>query len=312
VRKEPRSCADRQEQTHSALAERWLTILDVEVRQMPRASDWLDYPCFWLVRYPRLRPSAAGRNASDRAKFEAESSSTAFWEYVGNWKRRISNCNDTRRASDDLTAKQRAQLAALLVDIDSELYEHRDRAQWHKRLQKLDRQASRRQRMLIRKLKKTHQSFNQIVEYGRKPDTPKRILDAAINRARATHADLHQYRRGLDSHLRKDHVFEGGLPCPSQVAFPDFGGLLKDPESHSNPVRPVSWAMVRIYAFFVRGCGLSQDEAEVRVGLLRNAFWSRYGVARVEINARYRSAESAGCPAVKAAVRHFVSAVLRK
>jgi hypothetical protein len=315
MRRKSKVRADGDERTHSAVAEQWLVNLDAQAVLRPRASDWLDYSCFELARYRGLRPKV-DRNASTRARDDAKSSCGTFWGLITKWKSRIFRHEDTQRVFDGLSPQEKTELAALLVDIDSSLYVYHNNSDWNNRVRKLAREKPRRERMLKRKLKKIHDARTQFINAIERGSS-KRIWRSALRNHRAAFEDLVQYRKGLDLELQKSLPLKEHqslplkerlpLPLPQSMSLPEFADLLSNPESHSTPVDPVPMAMVQIYAFLVRSCGLSQNEAEVRVGLLRNAFWTKYGVSKVRIYHYDHATDSAGCPAVKAAVRRYAS-----
>lgn len=61
--------------------------------------------------------------------------------------------------------------------------------------------------------------------------------------------------------------------------------------------------MVRLYPFFTDECQQKPADAEVRVGLIRNALWTLTGVPPVRIYERYETTgEGTGCDPVRKAV----------
>jgi len=68
---------------------------------------------------------------------------------------------------------------------------------------------------------------------------------------------------------------------------------------------PTTFAMVQLYWLLRHGCGLTGDESEVRVALIRNFFWAPLGVPKVKFRPFYEEGESQGCSAVRQAVRRF-------
>ena len=192
-------------------------------------------------------------------------------------------CRDTA-CSERFEYGLRNQLAALVADTVGGIEgvaSYKVHQSHHKQLQKLSAEAPRRQHMRERKLAK----------------------------ARAALHDLIQYEKGLDEYfgrrlLRAAEDSLGRLPAkPPEI--PDFHALLQDTFLYSGPQNKVDVWMAELYWFFLQGCGISGHESEVRVALIRNAFWSEYGVSPVHYLPEYRSGESQGCAAVRIAVRRL-------
>jgi hypothetical protein len=90
-----------------------------------------------------------------------------------------------------------------------------------------------------------------------------------------------------------------GLAAPRHRSLAEFPALAR--ELRQVTKSPVTSAMVWLYWFFRSGCHLSGDEAEVRVGLLRNALWKRLDVEEVFI----ATDQPRGCRAVYVAVSRY-------
>lgn len=167
-------------------------------------------------------------------------------------------------------------------------------------MRKLASERPRRERMLKRKFSNVHRRLDEIVK-----SPVYRIARGKINRVRQAVADLDDYRSALDPLLGARRPPQDELPRPEEIALTDFEGLLTKPEFHPIPTDPVASCMVQLYWFFRRGCRVSGNDSEVRVALIRNSFWTKLGESPVSFRPTYKSAESAGCPAVDAAVRRF-------
>ncbi len=255
----------------------WLKSFDTEARQLPRAESWLLYPGFFFVRYPRLRPKAGG---DAKRRHHLESGAEALWQVVATWERRLTEHSKARSALKGLNSNKRKQLAALVLDTIADLGEFKARRRWHGRLRGLANEEERRSRVLRRKR----------------------------NQALHVVQVLHRYARRLDSLLgRHDRLkAEAAIKALSgDEPSWSFRSLLNDPLLHPVPSDPIAFSMVKLYWFFRYGCGLSGDESEVRVALIRNAFWQRYGVSPVVLRPEYATGESRGCDAVRNAVRRF-------
>lgn len=145
-------------------------------------------------------------------------------------------------------------------------------------------------------------------------DTPsrKRMVNRKLRDVRRKLENLRTYADRLDPMLGCKKYVVAAKDClnrlPQKVddsSFPNFQSLIEDPFFYTAPMNPTNCCMVRLYWFFRRGCRLSGDESEVRVALIRNAFWGKYGIAPVSYRPDYSEAESKGCPAVHEAVRRF-------
>lgn len=297
---------EREGKTQSSLAERWLKQLDAKARRLPRARSWLSYPWFLLVRYPRLRPDASRPGLSPSPGIPRDPCALTLDQELITWETKVLRHESASRALVNLSTRQRRELIALLIDTTVSLDEYRSHSRWHRRIRKLAQEEPRRHRMLESKLQKAHRSLDKLLT-AHDIDAPGHILESAFKRARQSKADLDAYRKALDVELSLNQYFENGMPSSQDLAFLNLAAFVSDPSSHSVRVNPVSSSMVHLYAYFIGECGLSRNVAEVRVALLRNAFWTRYGVSEVPVSIRYNpvTCESAGCPAVKAAVRHW-------
>ena len=84
------------------------TIADLDKRAatLPKARSWLNYPYFMFARYVHLRP---------------KKESKVFSKTLETWEDRIASDPEAKRALETLDRELRKQLAALLVDVISEL-----------------------------------------------------------------------------------------------------------------------------------------------------------------------------------------------
>jgi hypothetical protein len=180
-----------------------------------------------------------------------------------------------------LTKEQQIQLAALMVDVASDLEKYRNRKQAQVWFRSLGREGPRRQRMLLRKVAKVRQALDDLHKYAES-------LDPSVGS---------EYQQAADAALAQLSVLGGARPFePLLDLSAELRGIAGD---------PTSFSMVQLYWFFRHECGLSGDESEVRVAVLRNELWHEYGVDRVAYRPRYEDAESRGCQAVHEAVRRF-------
>lgn len=256
----------------------WLKELDEEVSRSPEPEAGQRYSLFYFARY--------GKREYLTIPDEVFRNQLTFW------RNRLS---EESRVVDRLNAQQLDQLAALMHDIMYQLEVYfapkskAERPSWQRtglkykppRMRKIANEARRRRKMLVSKLIQARRAVKQFGDYAQKLDPMHGTLDY-INAAKSCLKILEK------------------LSTDTSV---DFEVSLKD----EYPVvpDPTAFCMVRLYWLFRHGCCLSGDEAEVRVAMIRNAFWTQYGVQDVSYRPNYSDAESAGCGAVAEAVRRF-------
>ncbi len=258
----------------------WLSQLDREAPTLPKAAGWFDYPVFLYARYPLLQPS---RVPGDRySKSQIKSGYETFQRELSSWERRISLHDEASRVVGGLTKTQRTQLAALVLDTVTMCEGYKPQKQSARRVHALARSAPRKERKLRRKVKTVHKALG----------------------------DLRDYAQGLDPGLGRQHflVAESALRILAGLGGANSAGFYKSIEAeYTTPDDPTTFGMVQLYWFFRHGCKLTGDESEVRVALIRNAFWKEYGVEEVAYRPKYKIGESQGCEAVRQAVRRFRS-----
>jgi hypothetical protein len=256
----------------------WLKELDAAIRKFPRAAHWLHYPNFWFARYPRLRPKpVAGISYS---KPICEAAAKVFSAGVSEWTRRISQHEEAKRALEGLNPKQRHQLAALALDCVDNLEGWKKCRPIARRVRQISSEAPRRNRMLLRRVAKARRSLEELADYAK-------CLHPLLGK---------EYERIAEICLTTLAV----LP---QDESTDFYRSL--PSFYPTPEDPTTLCMVQLYWLFRHGGGLTGDESEVRVALIRNAFWTKYGVEKVPYREAYDGAQSKGCEAVHRAVYRF-------
>jgi hypothetical protein len=183
---------------------------------------------------------------------------------------------------DGLNAPQRKQLAALLFDIIDSMRACRTYKTSARRVHKL---SATRIRSLNKRVAKVRQSLEALQDYSRR-------LDPALPIAMVVTACLRMFS-----------IFPVGED-------PEFYEAIKS--EYPSIEEPVALGMVQLYFFFLHGCGLPGREAEVRVALIRNAFWKKHGVSAVPFRTKYKTGESRGCNAVHAAVQRFQQGTSRQ
>jgi hypothetical protein len=278
----------------------WLEELDARARDLPQARSWVNYPYFMFSRYPWLRPERP--RADIRRQLTFKSNRKAYEATVHEWKRSIAQKENGIRILSKLDDGQTVQLAALVLDTVVKVEEYRTRLTWHKRVRKLASEEARRVRIVKRKLVKLHALLEELAD----PEA-RHLTDRKLNEARRELDRLHNYVNGLDPLLGVSKILGDVLPHPDSIESPDFALLLRSAEFHPIPVDPVTSCMVQLYWYFRHGCRLTGNESGVRVALVRNTFWTSFGVTTLPFNANYDkvSAESSGCAAVDAAVRRY-------
>jgi hypothetical protein len=200
------------------------------------------------------------------------------------WEKRIAAHAQAKRAMDGLTSELRIQLAALVADVETDYQKFADRKSTRVWAQKLGKEGPGRKRMLARKRENARRALIELREYAKG-------LDATLG-----HDDQIAANDALDSLAR---VEGDGLSENYHLAlYHDLCHITED---------PTTFAMIQLYWFFRSGCGQSGDESEVRVAIIRNTFWTPFGVAPVVFLPQYQSGESLGCQSVHEAVRRFSS-----
>lgn len=247
----------------------WLDDLDQKAKSFVPAVDWDEHPAFVFVRYPRLKPRNVPR--SDHKEFS---------QILAKWHKRVSEDPQASCTITDLTGKNQQQLAALVLDtvLATRTYQSlRSKSRWGCMIRAA---RSRQERMLNRKVEAVLDALEGLYNYSMKLEDPQ----------------LGEPTRDV---IRKCLRLLGfNLPLPFRpLVLPD-----KTVQS------PLDESMVKLYCFFRYGCKISGHEAEVRVAIIRNAFWTQQGIARVSYRAEYEHGESKGCPAVRQAIRRFSKA----
>jgi hypothetical protein len=233
----------------------WLTDLDSRAAELPRADSWLQYPWFMFVRYPHLIPEIAEQKY---LAWQVETGATTIAFQLEGQIGRIAGHEHGCQILEDLTANQRSQLAALVIDCLSEFKKHREAADHRKRLTGLKKEATRRQRMLEKKTVKVVNALSVLRAYAATLDdwlgaSHKRFAESGLEAAEHLKhfQSAQEWRQDLELH-RGFHQFAGFTPFPGNLA------------ASSN---------VQLFWFFKTGCGLSQNDSSLRVALLRNAFF---------------------------------------
>jgi hypothetical protein len=269
------------------MASNWLRKLDVRARRLPRAANWLNYPLFMFARYPRLQPRVVIR--SDRyVRSQVETGRETFNRVLATWEDRIRNHELARRVLEGLKATQSRQLVSLLFDTVVELEEHKAEADKRTRLRHLiekgTSQGGKMQRLLVRASKSLEALDNAASWLA--PEMGRQDFKSAAVHAKNALTPVTRHRTQEFWRNRRNTIAE----------------LLASKPHSKNPTKDL---MVELYWFFRYGCRLTGDEAEVRVALLRNAFWTDFNVPTVNYLPEYQTGESKGCSAVHEAVRRW-------
>jgi len=188
----------------------------------------------------------------------------------------------TRCVPDGLGSHERKQLAALLLDTIEALKSYNAARRSAKRVNKLAREPGK-VRILNKKFQKTQATLQELGDYAKS-------------------LDIQDVRWVADACLKKLSV----LP----IGDTEFYRSIKP--MYPTPKDPVGRGMVQLYWFFRHGCGLSGDEAEVRVARIRNALWTEHGVRKVDYRPNYQIGESKGCDAVHVTVLRFKQGTSRR
>jgi hypothetical protein len=281
----------------------WLKELDKEVKKFPASANWQEHPVFkfarcrlfMMARYPRLaRPFSDEILCREFSRGEVQ----------------ISEHPSARSVVDDLNARQRTELAALFLDTITSLQVYGAYKPLARRVQKLAGEEPRRMRMLVRKSDKVWAALRELRDYAKS-------LDSLLGREYLLAADacLNQFEKlfGKPFDGEDDKKADPGVRAkrflgkPKNDAYSWFFESIKS-EYPLSLEDPTTLGMVQLYWLFRHGCELSGHESEVRVGMIRNAFWTKYDVSSVPLR-RGTAEESKGCNAVHTAVLRFKQAV---
>lgn len=247
--------------------ENWLLRLDQEAEKLEPGGLFL-YDPFMLERYPRLR------SASEREREAVEN-------VISLEATRIGAHPKAERVLNGLDTKMQRQLAALAGDVREAIRQHSIHSGNRTGIAALERQAPPAQRRLDRL---TADAVNTLRRMRACADGLPRELgvvhsNAASEALKALSGARHRYR-------------------------PDSSATRMLDTTHPYTEDQTTFAMVRLYWFFRFGCGLTGDESEVRVALLRNAFWQPWAEP-VTVLEQYIEGESQGSTAVRMAVARF-------
>ena len=236
----------------------WLKKLDQEAKTLSRAENWLGpYGPFMLARYPDLRPQPLLNDGHSKIAYQSGERTTErlFAEYEAS----ITGNAGTAKCLKRLDAVQRRQLAALMLEIESELETRPtiDRtARWANQLRK---EAKVRIRMLNRKIEKARRAIEELKIYA---------LDSGTADTRED--SLHTARAMLGFPYL--NAVNKALSALDVKFFPNAQEQIELVENYVAPEGSETRGMVSLYWFFRYGCSIPGDEAEVRTALLRNAF----------------------------------------
>ena len=242
----------------------WLLEMDRAVQKLPRAETAGDYWNFFFVRYPHLRPSPY------RTRLQGLREQIARYEAI------ISNDQETRRTLDTLSRALRKQLAALVLDTIGDL----DDLSEKKDLKRIGRIYGSQRRNLIRKVEK---------------------LRGHLEDVRRDALKLHHYL-GRDVAVRSLRCLEIISEC--RIPASDLIEIIPVHYSKVRLASRTAMNMVKLYWFFRYGCEVDGDEAEVRVALIRNRFWTPY-VPKIPYQGAYDGTENKNCPAVHQAILRY-------
>jgi hypothetical protein len=289
-----------------AAPENWLAWLDEQVRTVGPPTHWSNADAFVLVRYPHLRPKrpCAPEGTSlkgvplpklEVAQEAYDEECRDFWRDVASWESKITAWKRARRVLKGLTSEERQQLAALLSDSELSLHEYPKRKQLKRMLQSLVKAGPAQARKLKRKLHK----FTQAAEDYRNYSTeihPWLRPGSAQPAGRILAAARGGLKNAAPEAARNDSL-DGLNKLAKAPSFRKEVDLLAE--------NPLEREMVMLYWFFKRECMLLAGESEVRVAMIRNSFWAKFGIEKVVYRSKYSGFESAGCDAVRRAVLRF-------
>ncbi|MDA2934030.1 hypothetical protein MYX82_06775, partial [Acidobacteria bacterium AH-259-D05] len=226
------------------------------------------------------------------AKMFFESGKRVFYEMLAEYEEDIATHDEAKLALKDLAKEQRQQVAALLIDsmVSFEIY--KPDARVAKELGELGREAPWRLRMLKRKIDKARAALEDLRDYSEKLHSTMRgnSRELSWERRDSKWAAEHCMKTLDEVELCKPESFRENYE--SKISLSQY------------PRDPTTFNMVKFYWLFRHGCELSGHESEVRVALIRNAFWTEW-TKPVTVRHGYDGVESQGCDAVHRAVSRF-------
>lgn len=209
----------------------------VNVRSLPKARSWLEYPYYLFARYPNLQP-------------DDSTGKQAFLATTSRYRQRLQRIPGILK---ELNESRRIELAALVADWGAQFQMWDSRKKVFTTLRSAKRQLKHHPGAIPRRLKKAEATIKQIKKYVsvRNPFLIGSIgeeiskIDKAFGEIRPpTASGLNQLEEELENH-----------PHPASC----------DPSNESTR---------ELYHFFVSDCQLARNEAEVRTGKIGNAFWN--------------------------------------
>ena len=255
----------------------WLKWLDEKVGKFPIEADWTKHPPFHVGPcnlFMMARYPQLRRPVADEV----------LRQEFDRGERQISQHPEAAIVLEKLDERQRTQLAALSLDIMEALKTYGAERRFAERVKKLAGEAHRRIRVLGRNLEKAQRELK----------------------------NLRNYAARLDAVMAWDYVSTASrcleLLTSLKTAETEFYESLK--ADYPRLEGPVAVGMVELYWFFREGVGMTGDEAEIQVGLLRNALWKKFGISQVNIRRTYDKVQSAGCDSVRRAARRLKGTLL--
>lgn len=266
----------------------YLKQLDVDMLSYPPYSSWdsLIEPMFsfYIVRYPFLRPNHSPEEPLERKLFDLQEQSC--WISIHNWKKKLEK--ELPEVIEGLNEEQGIQLAALVLACIRDIEIHQIVIPIEKSLRKIHKEGEAKIKMLRSKLNTAIRNLGDLNRYATTldsqygfeelPPTVEKCLELLekFKTVESIADDFHRCR-------------ESGEDLRSlQNEFTD----------------PTAKCMVRLYWLYRHECQISGDEAEVRVALIRNKYWTEW-VEPIAYRSKYEHAQSKGCEAVHTAVLRF-------
>jgi len=279
---------DQKNQCHQTW-KNWLSEWDELAKTLPPATDWEDYSYFLFTLYPHLRPKPVSDPQYRRIGFE--SGTRIFADSIRKWVDKILANNDTRRVLEDLSRDKQEQVAALVIDSIEELELHERYKDLREQLTTSTREAG------SGKVKKLRRTVKKLLSVQHELERHSSSLHPLL--AGETLSDIPQLESLIDRMISKI----------DEVQSPEYLRKATDhlPEMFPFKTKPIDSVQSQLYSFFRCRCGVSGNDAEVRVGLIRNTFLKEWA-GPVAVRKSYQDAESQGCDVVRKAVKRFEAA----
>jgi hypothetical protein len=256
----------------------WLQLVDKHAASLPKASAWCDYRFFYYARFPRLRPAPTRQFKLGDYTFGGDH---YFQQEIKDCQCRLESHPEAGMVLQRLSPSLKRQLAALVCDIENEL-DHYNEA-YKTQFEALELAAREAERLQPKLNKLTQSLWDELAKY--RDEVAK--MPEHIGR---------EFRIWVESCMR-------GM---AQLRHERPPGHFRESKKYHEAENPTDHHTAELYWFFKSplGCGLAANEAQVRAGLIRKHFLSKWGAAAcIDIVLKQEKGRPKGCAVVRMALR---------